>query len=91
MLLILLVVRPLAHNGQRVRGLLAFLKLSLAMTTDEVINALGRYRKDSKETDRQMATKLGINRMTLSAWLRRKDQPQKCALARLAGFLRRVG
>jgi hypothetical protein len=27
----------------------------------------------------------------LSAWLRGKDQPQKCALARLAGFLRRVG
>jgi transcriptional regulator with XRE-family HTH domain len=61
------------------------------MTTDEVLNALGRYTKDSKESDRQMATKLGVNRITLSAWLRGKDQPQKCALARLAGFLRRVG
>ena len=58
------------------------------MTTDEVLNA---YTKDSKESDRQMATKLGINRITLSAWLGCKDQPQKGALARLPGFLRRVG
>ena len=49
------------------------LKAILAMTTDEVLNALGRYTKDSRESDRQMATKLGINRITLSAWLRRKD------------------
>jgi transcriptional regulator with XRE-family HTH domain len=61
------------------------------MTTDEVLNALGQYTKDSKETDRQTATKLGVNRITLRAWLRGKDRPEKCALARLAGFLRRVG
>jgi hypothetical protein len=56
------------------------------MTTDEVLNALGRCTKDSKESDWQMATKLGINRITLSAWLRGKTQPQKYPLALLAGF-----
>jgi len=34
---------------------------------------------------------LGVNRMTLTAWLRGRDRPQRCILARLAGFLRRVG
>ncbi len=61
------------------------------MTTDEVLDALGRYTKDSKESDRQTAAKLGIRRSILWDWLRGYTQPQKCALARLAGFLRRVG
>ena len=61
------------------------------MTTDEVLDALGRYTKDSKESDRQTAATLGIRRSILLDWLRRKTQPQKCALARLAGFLRRAG
>ena len=61
------------------------------MTTDEVLDALGRYRKDSKETDRQTATKLGIRRSVLWDWLQGSIQPEKCALARLAGFLKRVG
>jgi transcriptional regulator with XRE-family HTH domain len=63
----------------------------LAMTTDEVLDALGRYTKDSKESDRQTATKLGIRRSVLWDWLRGGIQPEKCALARLAGFLKRVG
>ena len=62
-----------------------------SVTTEDVLTALGRYTRESNESDRQTATKLGINRITLSAWMRGKDQPQKCALARLAGFLRRVG
>ena len=61
------------------------------MTTDEVLDALGRYAKDSKESDRQTAAKLGIRRSILWDWLRGETQPKKCALARLAGFLRRVG
>ena len=63
----------------------------LAMTTDEVMDALGRYTKDSKESDRQTAAKLGVRRSVLWDWLRGKTQPQKGTLARLAGFLRRVG
>ena len=61
------------------------------MTTDEVLDALGRYTKDSKESDRQTATKLGIRRSVLLDLLRGKIQPEKCAIARLAGFLKRVG
>jgi len=61
------------------------------MTKDEVLDALGRYAKDAKESDRQTAAKLGVRRSILWEWLDGKTQPQKCALARLAGFLRRVG
>jgi hypothetical protein len=39
------------------------------MTTEEVLKALGRYTEESRESDRQTATKLGINQMTLTAWL----------------------
>lgn len=61
------------------------------MTTDEVLDALGRYTKDSTDSDRQTATKLGIRRAILWDWLRGRIQPEKRALARLAGFLKRVG
>ena len=61
------------------------------MTTDEVLDALGRYTKDSKESDRQTATELGIRRSVLLDWLCGRIQPEKCALARVAGFLKRVG
>ena len=61
------------------------------MTTEEVLKALGRYKEESPESDRQTATKLGVRPMTLTAWLGGRDRPQRCMLARLAGFLRRVG
>jgi transcriptional regulator with XRE-family HTH domain len=68
-----------------------FLEGILAMTTDEVLDALGRYTRDSKKSDRQTATELGIRRSVLWDWLCGRIQPEKCALARLAGFLKRVG
>jgi len=49
------------------------------MTTDEVLNTLGRYTQESHESDRQTATKLE------SAG---RDRPQRCILAKLAGPLR---
>jgi hypothetical protein len=61
------------------------------VTTKDVLYALGRYKIESDESDRQAATKLGVNCLTLKAWLRDVDPPQRCLLARLAGFLRRVG
>jgi hypothetical protein len=61
------------------------------LSTEEVLKALERYTEESRDSDRQTATKLGVNRMTLTAWLRGTAQPQRCMLARLAGFLRRVG
>lgn len=60
-------------------------------TTEDVLNALERYMRESNQTDRQTATKLGVSRLTLKTWLRSADPPQRCLLARLAGFLKRVG
>ena len=37
------------------------------MSTEEVFKALGRYTEESRESDRQTATKLGVNRTTLTA------------------------
>jgi transcriptional regulator with XRE-family HTH domain len=62
-----------------------------SVTTEDVLNALGRYTRESEESDRQTAAKLGINRLTLKAWLRGALPPERCLLARVAGFLRRVG
>jgi hypothetical protein len=39
------------------------------MTADEVLDALSRYTKDSMDSDRQTATKLGIRPPTLEDWL----------------------
>ena len=60
------------------------------MTTDEVLDALGRYTKDSKRSHRETATELGISQTVLWDWLGRKTLPEKSGLARIAGFLRRV-
>ena len=83
---------PKSHSPVKSRqSVQFFLERILAMTTDEVLDALGRYTKDCKESDRQTATELGIRRSVLWDWLRGGIQPEKCALARLAGFLKRVG
>jgi|SRR5260221_4569092 len=37
------------------------------MSTEKVLKALGRYTEESRRSDRQTATKLGVNRMTLTA------------------------
>jgi hypothetical protein len=75
------------HSGSSSRVALP----SAPMSTEEVLKALERYTEESHESDRQTAAKLGVNRMTLTAWLGGRDRPQRCMLARLAGFLRRVG
>jgi transcriptional regulator with XRE-family HTH domain len=62
-----------------------------SVTTEDVLNALGRYARESNESDRQTAVQLGVSRLTLKAWLRGVAPLQRCLLARLAGFLRRVG
>src|SRR5712671_3476010 len=54
------------------------------VTTKDVLYALGQYRIESNESDRQTATKLGVNCLTLKDWLRGVDPPQRCLLARLA-------
>jgi hypothetical protein len=37
------------------------------MRTEEVLKASGRYTEESRESDRQTATKIGVKRMTLTA------------------------
>src|SRR5215472_15262019 len=71
----------------------AFLPKSLPafMTTEDVVKALGRYTREVDEDDRRTAAILGIKRSTLAGWLRGGDLPQKRILARVAGFLQRVG
>lgn len=61
------------------------------MTTEDVLRALDRYTRESNQTDQQTAVALGIKRATLGAWLQGADPPEKGMVARLAGFLRRVG
>jgi hypothetical protein len=51
------------HSGPSSRVALP----SARMSTKEVFKALGRYTEESRESDRQTATKLGVNRMTLTA------------------------
>src|ERR1700742_5053576 len=53
-------------------------RLPRVMTTEEILKALGRYAKESCESDRQTATTLGVKRMTLTAWLGGRDRPQRC-------------
>ena len=61
--------------------------LSAVVNTEDVLLALGRYTRESNESDRRTAAMLGIKRATLMAWLQGADPPQKRLLARVAGFL----
>ena len=51
------------HSGPSSRVALP----SARMSTEEVLKAMGRYTEEARESDRQTATKLGVNRMTLTA------------------------
>lgn len=61
------------------------------MDSKEILAALGRYSKETAATERQIATKVGIKRLTLRACLSGQHKPDKYLLARLAGFLKRSG
>jgi len=61
------------------------------MTTEDVMEALGRYTREVDEDNRRTAAILGIKRSTLAGWLHGGHLPQKHILARVAGFLRRGG
>jgi|SRR6516165_8883505 hypothetical protein len=65
--------------------------LPALMTSEDVLKALARYAREANESDGRTAATLGIKRKTLRAWLEGTDPPERFALARLAGFLRRVG
>lgn len=58
---------------------------------DEVTEALKRYLKDSNESERVVATQIGVNHHTLHSWLTTKRRRIKGKLALAACFLRHVG
>src|SRR6202011_1144003 len=60
-------------------------------TPDELLQTLRRYLKESRETERAVASQIGVNHHTLSRWLSDKQSPKKGRLALTACFLRRVG
>jgi len=51
------------HSGPSSRVALP----SARMSTEEVFKTLGRYTEESRESDHKTATKLGVNRTTLTA------------------------
>lgn len=66
-------------------------EVAAPMNIEDVLKALGRYTSEAEESDQRTAARLGIKRATLRGWLHGADRPKKFILARLAGFLRRVG
>src|SRR3981081_4598514 len=60
---------------------------SAHMSTEEVLKALGRYTEESPESDRQTATKLGVNRMTLTGLFKRHLQSPFNVAMRLLAIL----
>ena len=63
----------------------------LGMTATKVIEAFYKYARDTDDTPRQTATRIGVPVKTLRTWLEGQAQPTKRLTLRLAGFLRRVG
>ena len=58
---------------------------------DELVSALKRYLEESGDTDRAVASRIGVNHHTLRRWLSEKQSPKKGKLALTAIFLRRAG
>jgi len=61
-------------------------------SSHELIKALKLYLDETGETERAVASRIGIDRHTLHRWLSDLQSPQKEAkLALAAFFLRRAG
>ena len=58
---------------------------------DELITVLKRYLRESNQSERLLAARIGVNRHTLNSWLTTSQSPTKRRLALAACFLRRVG
>ena len=75
-------------SGERGGNLLAE---NESTSPDQLMEALRRYLKDSGETERAVASRIGLNCHTLHRWLSDRNSPQKGKLALTAQFLRRAG
>jgi transcriptional regulator with XRE-family HTH domain len=61
------------------------------MNAQDVVIGLRRYLSESEDDRHEIASKIGVSWITLSAWLTGESEPHKRVLARVAGFLRRFG
>jgi transcriptional regulator with XRE-family HTH domain len=62
-----------------------------SMNAQDVVIGLRRYLSESEDDQHEIATKIGVSWITLSAWLTGESEPHKRILARVAGFLKRIG
>jgi transcriptional regulator with XRE-family HTH domain len=58
---------------------------------DELIKVLKRYFKESNQSERLLASQIGVNHHTLHQWLTSNQSPIKGKLALAACFLSRMG
>ena len=61
------------------------------MTPEELIKILKQYRRESNQSERLLAARIGVNDHTLHHWLTSEESPIRGRLALAACFLRRVG
>jgi hypothetical protein len=61
------------------------------MTPDELIEILKRYQRESNQSERRLASLIGVNHHTVNRWLQDAHSPTKGPMALAASFLRRVG
>ena len=61
------------------------------MTPDKLIEVLKRYQRESNQSERTLAARIGVNHHTANRWLKDTQCPTKGPLALAASFLRRVG
>ena len=61
------------------------------ISPDELVSALKRYLEESGDTERAVASQIGVNHHTLRRWLSEKQSPKKGNLALTAISLRRAG
>jgi DNA-binding XRE family transcriptional regulator len=61
------------------------------MTPDELIETLKRYQKESNQSERTLASQIGVNHHTVNRWLSDRQRSNKPPLALAASFLKCVG
>jgi hypothetical protein len=61
------------------------------VSPDRLMSALKRYLEESRDSEREVASQIGVNHHALRRWLSDKQSPKKGKLALTAYFLRRAG
>jgi transposase-like protein len=61
------------------------------ISPDQLMIALKRCLEESRDSEREVASQIGVNHHTLRRWLSDKQSPKKGKLTLTASFLRRAG